>query len=1153
MRITFFLATFFFLLTANSQNAGSIDRDYAVNGFRVFTLASTPTVDRPIDLLNTGNGKLYFLAYDNNSRNAYIGRLDSNGNKDLTFNQGVFPIPSVTADFFPILVKNKTLVPNPADTSVIVISTTGNNVITLHKFNDHGNYDPAFGVAGQVQVTLNKPVLDMPKALYLPDGKILVLIGSQTSPSNSDADILVVRLQANGTLDNTFGVNGITTIDQATSFCSGVCFTTRDYAHDMIYTNDGKIIVVGALDGSASYWYGAVFRLNANGTKDVSFGSGGIFTVFSAGWQITPVSIKEQGDKFLVSYNRWNPLTGVRTSNLVRYNISNGSFDGTFQSIAIPQIAGSGGGSGVWGIVDILVQQDRKINVLCVSTTDATGKPYVVRLQRKGAIDPVFGINGITIIDTLSILPAIDLDEIVLSHFADDLQGRLNLVTSCNYSSTRDVLFTRLHRGALSGLNPPVANAGPDQAVCAGSTLSIGTPPIDGFDYSWTSIPVGYSSAIANPNVTVNNTTTYILSVTNAFDQVMKDSVTISTVNNVSITAPGGTNFCGGSSLTLTSTSASGNQWFKDNVLINGATGQSYIVTQPGSYTVTATSPTCSGTSSPVVVTNTPPPATPVITAGGAISFCTGGSVVLSSSALTDNQWYKDGVAISGATTQNYTAAQSATYTVKITTNGCASNISNGITVTVNSIPPVPTITPLSSIVICAGGNVVLRSSAVSGNQWYKDGVLISGATAQDYPATQAGIYSVKVTINGCSSNMSNGINVYVNSVPPVPTITAGGPTSFCTGSVVLSSSAATGNQWYKDGVSISGATTQNYTATQSATYTVKVTINGCASTSSGITVSANSIPAPTITAGGPINFCTGGSVVLSSSAASGNQWYKDGVAISGAAAQNYTATQAGNYTVIVSLSGCTSTSSNGTTVAVTNIPSTPNVTAGGPTSFCTGDNVVLSSSASTGNQWYKDGVAISGATAQNYTATQGGVYTVKVTVNGCTSNSSGGVTVVVNNIPPTPLITPSGNNLVSSASAGNQWYHNGVVIANANGSTYTPTTSGNYTVIVTVNGCASAASAPFNFIFTAINSPTLDERILIAPNPLRDQLTIRYNGNSSMFHMKIIDINGRLLVERDFTNSTTVDVERFPSGMLIIHLIRKRTGEHVQKLVVKY
>ena len=1054
-----------------AQLSGSIDRTYADNGFRVFTLASTPTVDRPIDLLNAGNGKLYFLAYENSSRNVYIGRLDSNGNKDLIFNQGVFPIPSVTANFLPIFVKNKNLVPNDYDTSVVVISTTGNNVITLHKFNDHGNYDPAFGIGGKVQVTLNKPVFEIPKALYLPDGKILVLIGSQNSPTNSDADVLVVRLQANGALDNTFGTNGITTIDQITSYCTGFCSASRDFAQDMIYTSDGKIIVAGSLQGSASNDYGAVFRLNANGTEDATFGSGGIFTVFSGGWQITPVSIKEQGDKFLISYNRWNPLSRVRTSNVVRYNSSNGAFDGTFQSIGIPQIAGSTN----WGIVDIELQQDRKVNVLCVSTTDATGKPYVVRLQRSGAIDPVFGTNGITIIDTLSILPAADIDLSILSHFAKDLQGRLNLVTSANYSTTRDVLFTRLHIGPLSGLNAPVANAGPDQAVCTGTIVSIGTPAIDGLEYSWTSVPSGYTSAVANPNVTVNNTTTYIVSVTNALDAIVKDTVTISTLNNVAVTTPGGTNFCGGSSLTLTSTSASGNQWFKDNVLINGATGQSYIATQTGTYTVMATSASCSGTSSPVVITNTPVPATPAITAGGPLSFCSGGNVVLSSSASTGNQWYKDGVAISGATTQNYTVAQSGNYTVKVIINGCASAVSSTITVTVNSIPPRPLITPTSSIIVCEGGTVGLHSSSASGNQWYKDGILINGATGQNYTDTQGGVYTVIVTINGCVSPVSFGQTTYVNSNPPVPTITAGGPINFCAdGSVVLSSSVTSGNQWYKDGVVISGATAQNYTATQAATYTVKVTVNGCASTSSGITVASDAVPVPTITAGGPVSLCTGGSVVLSSSAASGNQWYKDGM-------------------------------------------------------------------------------AISGATTQSYTATQAAIYTTRVTVNGCTSNSSASITVVVNSIPATPSITRVGNDLVSSANSGNQWYNNGVAITNANGSTYTPTSSGNYTVIVTVNGCASAASAPFNFIITAINSPSLDERILIAPNPVRDQLIITYNGNSSLFQMKMIDINGRLLIEKEFTNSTAVDLGGIPSGMLILHVIRKRTGEHVQKLVVKY
>lgn len=64
---------------------------------------------------------------------------------------------------------------------------------------------------------------------------------------------------------------------------------------------------------------------------------------------------------------------------------------------------------------------------------------------------------------------------------------------------------------------------------------------------------------------------------------------------------------------------------------------------------------------------------------------------------------------------------------------------------------PIPTITTSGSLSFCNGGSVTLTSSATSGNQWYKDGVLISGATSQNYIATIAGTYAVIVTSGGCS------------------------------------------------------------------------------------------------------------------------------------------------------------------------------------------------------------------------------------------------------------------------------------------------------------------------------------------------------------------------------------------------------------------
>ncbi|HKS24725.1 MAG TPA: hypothetical protein VJZ76_18150, partial [Thermoanaerobaculia bacterium] len=182
----------------------------------------------------------------------------------------------------------------------------------------------------------------------------------------------------------------------------------------------------------------------------------------------------------------------------------------------------------------------------------------------------------------------------------------------------------------------------------------------------------------------------------------------------------------------------------------------------------------------------------------------------------------------------------------------CTSNPSAAVSVTVNALPATPTITPGGATTFCAGGSVTLTSSSGTGNQWYLNGTAIGGATANTYSATATGNYTVRVT-NTCTSNPSAAVSVTVNPLPATPTITAGGATTFCDGgSVTLTSSSATGNQWYLNGSAISGATSNTYSATASGSYTVKVTNgNGCASAmSSATSVTVN--PAPAITAFGP-------------------------------------------------------------------------------------------------------------------------------------------------------------------------------------------------------------------------------------------------------------------------------------------------------------
>jgi hypothetical protein len=73
--------------------------------------------------------------------------------------------------------------------------------------------------------------------------------------------------------------------------------------------------------------------------------------------------------------------------------------------------------------------------------------------------------------------------------------------------------------------------------------------------------------------------------------------------------------------------------------------------------------------------------------------------------------------------------------------------------VTVNPVPATPIIT--------ATGNT-LQSDAPAGNQWYLDGIAIAGATSQTWTAQQSGWYWVIVTLNGCSSESSIHLNLFM-------------------------------------------------------------------------------------------------------------------------------------------------------------------------------------------------------------------------------------------------------------------------------------------------------------------------------------------------------------------------------------------------------
>jgi PKD repeat protein len=250
------------------------------------------------------------------------------------------------------------------------------------------------------------------------------------------------------------------------------------------------------------------------------------------------------------------------------------------------------------------------------------------------------------------------------------------------------------------------------------------------------------TSTSQNPTVTYSTAGTYTVTL------VATNSSGISTPVSQTITVGPPVPTINLSGNILTSSSSTGNQWYLNGVAINGATNQTYTATSSGSYTVVVTNTFgCSATSAATAYSNGNPPVASFI---ASTTDCEGQAITLtdnSTNSPTSWSWTMPSGTPATSTSQNpsVTYSTAGTYTVTlIATNSSGASTPVPNTITVNANPPVPTIT-------IAG--ITLSSSALTGNQWYWNGVLINGATNQSCTATTNGLYTVVVTNSlGCFS-----------------------------------------------------------------------------------------------------------------------------------------------------------------------------------------------------------------------------------------------------------------------------------------------------------------------------------------------------------------------------------------------------------------
>ena len=148
-------------------------------------------------------------------------------------------------------------------------------------------------------------------------------------------------------------------------------------------------------------------------------------------------------------------------------------------------------------------------------------------------------------------------------------------------------------------------------------------------------------------------------------------------------------------------------------------------------------------------------------------------------------------------------------------------------------------------------------------------------------------------------------------------------------------------------------------------------------------------------------------------------------------------------------------------------------------------------------------------------------------------------VSAVVNPFPAIPLITQNWNFLTSSSAAGNQWYLNGNPIPGATGQTYEALQTGNYTVVVTLNGC-STTSPVFQVTFVGLEESNAS-LISVYPNPVSNTLFIDTRKSTEAVNgISVLDVTGRIVLTSTASNADKIlpiDVSQLRQGVYLLEL----------------
>ncbi|MBO0948810.1 DUF11 domain-containing protein [Fibrella forsythiae] len=477
----------------------------------------------------------------------------------------------------------------------------------------------------------------------------------------------------------------------------------------------------------------------------------------------------------------------------------------------------------------------------------------------------------------------------------------------------------------------------------------------------------------------------------------------------------------------------------------------------------------------------------------GSASICPSDQILLSANALNTTgfkapidsyQWLLNNNPIEGATSQTYLTGQAGIYKVQVRQANCLVQ-SPDFTLGKSANQPTYIDSDYGTVPQCNDSPAILNITyrgELAAIQWYRNDIAIAGATSFTYPATQSGNYKVTVTSTGCSVNanpvlITLGRSLLANIYKLDTTLCAGSSSGYLY--LYMNPSISTNFlrpgrmsvTWYRNNIPINEAQNQNNLfVTQPGAYSYEVQQATCRTRSNATLVEQSTIIQPVIDSYQlPKTACPNDSRTLNNYGTfTTRQWQKDGVDIPGATSSYYTAQSSGTYTVRCTKGACVGTS---LPVSLTFADAiVPEINRQNRTETCVSLRLdVRDYNKLTGTkiQWFKDGVAVPGATSADFNTTQAGIYSVSVTSGTCSGLSKPVQTSPYSGTKPVISATPANvctNNLVQLGATQLQyivqWKRDGLILSDQVSSVYYPVQSGSYSVY-TSGSCGTFESDP--------------------------------------------------------------------------------------------